>query len=466
MSLHPQFIAEIKSYNDARLEGLIEALESTSPSVSVRANQLKGIELPKGVNRVKWCDAGWYLSQREAFTFDPAMHQGLYYVQDASSMVLSHIIGEIVKDKSAPIKYLDACAAPGGKTTVAIDALPHNSLVVANEYMPGRAVVLSENVTKWGCSSVVVSKGDTAKYRKLKEFFDIIAADVPCSGEGMFRKDAEAVSQWSPALVDECVARQKEIVENLWCALRPGGYMIYSTCTFNRHEDEEMIDYIINELGAESVEITVPEEWNIQSGVNTSHHCFRFMPHKVDGEGLFVAVVKKCATDENETKIKSAKNKKSNKNTAKPQNLNAIKNWINGKMSLMVEQDDVLAFPTMWGDELGLLKSHLDIVSCGVTVATIKGKDFIPTQSLAMSRALNQEAFPTYELDYNTAISYLRREAIVLDDAPRGYVLLMYKNRPLGFVKNLGNRANNLYPQEWRILSSHIPEEVPQVINR
>ena len=143
MSLHPQFIAEIRSYNDARLEGLIEALESTSPSVSVRANQLKGIEVPKGVNRVKWCDAGWYLSQREAFTFDPAMHQGLYYVQDASSMVLSHIIGEIVKDKSAPIKYLDACAAPGGKTTVAIDALPHNSLVVANEYMPGRAVVLS-----------------------------------------------------------------------------------------------------------------------------------------------------------------------------------------------------------------------------------------------------------------------------------------------------------------------------------
>ena len=227
-----------------------------------------------------------------------------------------------------------------------------------------------------------------------------------------------------------------------------------------------MVDYIINELGAESVEISAPKEWNIQSGVSTPHHCFRFMPHKVDGEGLFVAVVRKNATDDGEAKIKPAKNKKSNKNNKKPQNLNAIKNWVDGEMTLIVEQDEVVAFPTMWSEELSLLKSHLDIVSCGVTVATIKGKDFIPTQSLAMSVALSAEAFPTYELDYNMAIAYLRREAIVLDEAPRGYVLLMYKNCPLGFVKNLGNRANNLYPQEWRILSSHIPEEVPQVINR
>ena len=464
MNLPQQFLAEIESYSDSRLDGLVEALVSTSPSVSVRANQQKKICVPVGVRRVKWCSEGWYMQQREAFTFDPAMHQGLYYVQDASSMILSHIIKQLVEDNTTPMTYLDACAAPGGKTTVAIDALPQNSLVVANEYVPGRAFVLAENVTKWGAPSVVVSKGDTVRFKKLKGFFDIIAADVPCSGEGMFRKDSEAVSQWTPSLVEECVARQKEIVENIWNALRPGGYMIYSTCTFNRHENEEMIDYIVNEMGAESVRIDIPEEWNIQGGINTAHSCYRFMQHKVDGEGLFVAVLRKNSEECAEFKIKPSKDKKS-KASSRTQNLNLVKNWVEGiDADFWVENDDVVATPAMWREKLSLLKSYLDIVKSGVAIATIKGKDFIPTQSLAMSTILNLNAFPTLEIDYNMAISYLRREAIQLDEAPRGYVLLMYKNRPLGFVKNLGNRANNLYPQEWRILSSHLPEEIPQII--
>ena len=460
MELHQLFIDEIRSYNSDELSGLIEAL-STAPMVSVRANKLKGVATPDGVNRVKWCTEGWYLPQRIPFTFDPSMHQGLYYVQDASSMIISHIIKNLNNSENTPLRYLDACAAPGGKTTAAIDSLPNGSLVVANEYVPTRAEALSENIIKWGYPSVI-SQGDTARFKKLKSFFDIIAADVPCSGEGMFRKDAEAVAQWTPSLVAECVARQREIVENLWSALRPGGYFIYSTCTFNRSENEEMVDYI-KELGASTIEIEMPNSWNIVKGINTDNHCYRFMPHKVEGEGLFVAVLRKDDDGEMPSQ-RTSKNKKNTKE--KIPNIDQLKSRLidSSEFEATLVKDKVVMFPKIWSNELSVLLSQLNVIHFGVHVAIVKGKDYIPTQSLAMSQYLNREEFVNFEVDYHTAISYLRREAIVIDDAPRGYVLLTYKNKPLGFVKNLGNRANNLYPQEWRILSTHIPSEIPVVL--
>ena len=465
MNLHAQFIREIESYNDCRFEGLIDAL-STSPSVSVRANKLKSVEVPIEANSVKWCSNGWYLPTRQSFTFDPALHQGLYYVQDASSMIISYIVSQLVGDSKEPICYLDACAAPGGKTTTAIDVIPKGSLVVANEYVPNRANILVENIIKWGYPSVVISKGDTARYKKLRGMFDIIAADVPCSGEGMFRKDQEAVKQWSPDLVEECVDRQKEIVSNLWNSLRQGGYMIYSTCTFNRRENEEMVDFIINELGAESVKIDMPQDCGIQTGVNTSNYCYRFLPHRVEGEGLFVAVVKKgnCEDVIIQKHIKNSKKK----SLAKPTNINAVEDWIcdeYNEYEFGIDKDNIIAFPSRWNDYLSLLKSNLDVIYYGVNIATIKGRDIIPLQSLAMSQILNGNLFIQAEIDYSTAISYLRREAITLEDLPKGYVLVTYKKRPLGFVKNLGNRANNLYPNEWRILSSHLPDEIPNIIS-
>lgn len=465
MNLHQSFIEEIYSYNDERLEGLIDAL-AENPSISVRANGLKGVDVPNDVRPVKWCKRGWYLSHRQAFTFDPAMHQGLYYVQDASSMIISHIVSQLTANVSTPICYLDACAAPGGKTTAAIDVLPKESLVVANEYVPNRAFTLVENVIKWGSPSVVVSKGDTIRFKKLRGFFDIIATDVPCSGEGMFRKDIEAVNQWTPMLVDECVVRQKEIVENLWQALRPGGYFIYSTCTFNLHENEEMINFIIRELGASSVEINMMSDWNIQTGINTPYFCYRFMPHKVEGEGLFIAVVKKNGNEEND-KLSIATKIIKKKINVKSQNFDVVKDWIFDdivKYEFSLVKDAITAFPERWKNHLSLLLSNLDVIHYGVNLVIIKGKDYIPTQSLAMSRILNKNVFQQVDVDYSTAISFLRREAIVLENVPKGYVLITYNNRPLGFVKNLGNRANNLYPYEWRILSTHLPDDIPNVI--
>ncbi len=464
MNLPEEFIAELKRYGSQAFDGLTAAL-ALSPSVSVRCNAFKGIDVPLGRRKVAWCDNGFYLDEREAFTFDPAMHQGLYYVQDASSMIINHIAKQLTD--STPVRYLDACAAPGGKTTAAIDALPFGSLVVANEYNSSRASVLRENVIKWGYPSCVVSRGDTARFRRLPAFFDIVAADVPCSGEGMFRKDPEAVAQWSPALVDECVVRQREIVDNLWETLRPGGYFVYSTCTFNRKENEEMIEYLRNNHDAESINMNFPEEWNIAQGIDTGMTCYRFMPHRVDGEGLFVAVLRKPEAEGANHSSKKEKSKIKAQNKPLPQ-LAVARTWIADAETMEFEvnsETTITSFPSVHKDALRKLTSTLDVIHAGILVGTIKGKDLIPAQSLALSLSLSHSAFPRCEIDFLTAIAYLRHEAITLpDDTPKGYILLTYKNSPLGFVKNLGNRANNLYPQEWRILSTHIPTTPPSLL--
>lgn len=466
MEIPQEFVAQIRSYDSRLLDGLVEAL-SLPPAVSVRCNTRKGISRPASRRGVAWCDAGFYLDGREQFTFDPAMHQGLYYVQDASSMIIGHIVKRLTSGGHSPIRYLDACAAPGGKTTAAIDALPAGSLVVANEYNPSRASVLRENIIKWGYPSCVVCRGDTAKFRSIPDFFDIVAADVPCSGEGMFRKDEDAVSQWSPSLVDECVSRQREIIDNLWETLRPGGYFIYSTCTFNRKENEETVEYISRMYGAESIDLSLPETWNIAPGIDTGVKCSRFMPHRTDGEGLFVAVLRKpddCTA--------SSRQPRKGKTGAKPDNrvlsqLQTVRSWVDGcDVDINVSDRGIITvFPKEHAVAIQLLSSTLDVIHAGVTAGMIKGRDLVPSQSLALSTMLHPAAFHRCELDYRTAIAYLRHEAIVLpEDTPRGYVAVTYNDYPLGFVKNIGNRANNLYPPEWRILSSHIPEEIPSVI--
>lgn len=462
MALPELFIQQINELLPSQeANALIAALGESEPSVSIRLNAKKCDMAPR-YNRVPWCELGFHLDERQQFTFDPAFHGGRYYVQDASSMFLAYAIKKLVDD-SAPVRYLDLCAAPGGKTTTAIDALPEGSLVVANEIMGNRAQILRGNIIKWGSPNCVVTNNDSHAYSKLTHFFDIIAADVPCSGEGMMRKDDEAVAQWTPALVKECATRQREIVDNAWQALRPGGLFIYSTCTFNRPENEDIIEYLVNELGAESLDLEVPAEWNIYPAVNSPIYGYHFFPHRTRGEGLFLAVVRK---PENEQKIamKSA-NKKKNKKE-KPQPVPAeIKKWTSADYNVQIvpNGDGFNAIPTKYADEMGILLENLKVIYFGCEMATMKGRDVIPAHSLSLNICAGVDAFPRKEVDYATAIAYLRGETIVID-APKGIVVITYKNQPLGFVKNLGNRANNLYPKEWRIKSTHIPTTPPQVI--
>lgn len=447
MQLPEGFICEFEELRD----GL-----QAPASVSVRLNRAKQVIPADTADKVPWCPQGIYLDQRRQFTFDPAMHQGLYYVQDASSMIYSHIVSSLTGD--TPVSYLDACAAPGGKTTAAIDALPEGSLVVANEYVFQRAEILAENIIKWGYPQAIVTRGDTARFRKTGAIFDIIAADVPCSGEGMFRKDPEAVAQWSPALVNECAARQREIIENLWHALRPGGYFIYSTCTFNRAENEDIAEFILENFDAQPIDPAFPEEWDIVKRDN----CHHFLPGKIRGEGLTVAIFRKTQdAGMSRPAAKPGKKKSTQKEIKIPQ---SVKEYLirPDQFTFSINGDKVVA--SIPSREADAINAACDIVYSAIEVAAIKGRDFIPSQALALSTELNIDAFPTAEIDYPAAIAYLRRETIILEDAPRGFVLLMYKGKPLGFVKNLGNRANNLYPQNWRILSGHVPETAPDII--
>ncbi len=461
------FKAFIERQEPELSQGLAQALESTEPSVSVRLNPHKLGEVRPdvvncdGVTSVPWCAHGFYLPVRPDFTHDPALHQGLYYVQDASSMIISHVVGQLAA--KSPVRYLDACAAPGGKTTAAIDALPEGSLVVANEFDFRRAEILKENVSKWGCPGVVVSRGDTARFRNLPGWFDIISADVPCSGEGMMRKDETARSQWSEALVGECAARQREIVGNLWPALRPGGYLIYSTCTFNRKENEEIVGGIVEATGAEIVEVGLPAGCG---GIVVRGGMLRFLPSRLLGEGLFLAVLRKRDDDitceyggGRRTYVRKGDGRRSGKNGAKDTAVKEMtamaedcQGWVAGGHEILLRDNEVCAVAGTHVGALCELEGRLDVIYRGVSLGERKGQGIVPSQSLAMSLALNPCAFPVVDVDFQSALSYLRRESLPGFDAPRGHILVRYEGHPLGFVNHIGNRSNNLYPMAWRIL--------------
>ena len=454
MNLSQAFIEQLRGLLPAEWEALVDTITSSEPSVAVRVNEARGVDVPDGARRVPWCGPGFYLQDRPTFTFDPDWHAGCYYVQDASSMFIAHVIRSLVHE---PVRYLDLCAAPGGKTTAALQALPPYSMVVANEIVPPRARVLADNVIRWGNPRCVVTSNAPAHLGKMTHFFDVIAADVPCSGEGMMRKDDEAVAQWSPALVEQCAQRQREILTDVWQALRPGGLLIYSTCTYNCQENEQMADFIVSELGAVSLEVPIDPSWNIHGAIGSDIHGYRFMPHRVDGAGLFMAVFRKDGDGPRQVpRIKE-------KNTKKADEIG--KNWLSQPDDYAIDQqgDLSIAVPKDIQREVTALRASLNVLHAGVELATVMGRKTVPHHALAMSTARAREAFPTCEVDYPTALRYLRGESITVD-APRGHVLIAHEGAVLGLANNLGNRANNLYPKPLRILSTHTPDVKPIVL--
>ena len=386
-----------------------------------------------------------------------------------------------------PVVMLDLCAAPGGKSTHARSLLPAGSLLVANEVIRNRSQILAENLTKWGHPGVVVTNNDPADFAPLKGFFDVILTDVPCSGEGMFRKDPVAVSEWSPENVEICWQRQRRILSDIWHCLKPGGLLIYSTCTYNAKENEENVRWIRDEFGAEVLPLEVSAEWNITGNLlaGESFPVYRFLPYKTMGEGFFLAVLRKPASEEDWVEAQrpqgqwaepagrkggkhSDKGRKATTKGAKApefskERFTEVRGWLTAseEYEFILNGNSVGAFPKSHLEELSALRSSLRIVQAGVDVAELKGRDVLPAHGLAMSAVLNLSAFAHEEIGYEQAVAYLRKEAVTLSaTAPRGIVLLTYKQIPLGFVKNIGNRANNLYPQEWRIRSGYLPEEV------
>ena len=403
---------------------LISGLAATPP-VSIRLNpfkvakdayledeeQLNGLQLTP----VPWAKDGYLLSERPSFTLDPLFHAGAYYVQEASSMLLDFIIRQLVKE---PVTMLDLCAAPGGKTTCAMAALPEGSILYSNEPIRTRANILAENVMKFGHPDIIVTNNYAKDYAKAKKTFDVILTDVPCSGEGMFRKDPNAINEWSTSNVDSCWKIQRSIVEDIWQCLKPGGILIYSTCTFNAHEDEENVQWIIDNLGADPIALEgVKEEWNITGALKGNLPVYRFIPGKTKGEGLFMAVMRKKGEP------------------------------TQGSTPTILKKER----------KISMKEKGLKVMTHGINPPTQKGKKTIPDISLALSINQKENDYPHVDVDRQTAINYLRREAITLPaDTPRGIVTITYKGLGLGFANNIGNRANNLYPQEWRIKTTHV----------
>ena len=431
---------------------LLRALDE-EPSVSIRLNarKTKGIDLPLPLgNAVPWAGPlGYYLDQRPSFTADPLWHAGCYYVQEASSMLLS-LVKPLLDEK--PLTALDLCAAPGGKSTLLLDLLPEGSVLVSNELIRSRAQILAENIQKWGSTQSIVTSTEPRALGKLRTAFDFILVDAPCSGEGMLRKDEEARRQWSPGLVAQCARQQREILEDIWPALRPGGILVYSTCTFNREEDEAMIGYLVEEFGAEPLALPdCPNE--IIPSTLSPYPCYRMMPHRVRGEGLFLAVLRK-SEEEVPTKVKPPKGKGRGSVKAPAEVLAWLAEDLRQDLILQqVGDDQLVAYsPSVLSlvEQLQALK--IPILTSGIPLAEVKGKNYLPHPALALSLALAEEAFPRVEVTQETAIRYLAREAITLPEAtPKGFVLICYGGQALGFVKHLGNRSNNLYPQAWRI---------------
>lgn len=431
---------------------LLRALDE-EPSVSIRLNARKTREielsLPLG-EAVPWAKPlGYYLDQRPSFTADPLWHAGSYYVQEASSMLLS-LVKPLLGEK--PLTALDLCAAPGGKSTLLLDLLPEGSVLVSNELIRSRAQILAENIQKWGATESIVTSTEPRALGKLKSTFDFILVDAPCSGEGMLRKDEEARRQWSPSLVAQCARQQRGILEDIWPALRPGGILVYSTCTFNRDEDETMVGYLVEEFGAEPLALPdCPNE--IIPSTLSPYPCYRMMPHRVRGEGLFLCVLRKS---EDEAPAKGKPSKGKSRGSAKvPAEVLA---WLSEDLGqdLILQQvgdDQLVAYsPSVSSLVEQLQAQKIPILTSGIPLAEVKGKSFLPQPALALSLALAKEAFPRVEVTQETAIRYLAREAILLPETTsKGFVLISYHGQALGFVKHLGNRSNNLYPQAWRI---------------
>ena len=422
-------------------------------SVSVRMNPYKKGVAMQG-RSVAWAPHGLLLEERPQFTLDPMFHAGAYYVQDSSSMFVGHVFRSLISPMrreqcSRPFRVLDLCAAPGGKTTDLAASLREmfgdNFLLVANEVMQARVGILADNVALWGDPNVVVTSEDPKAFASFAGYFDVILADVPCSGEGMFRKDIQAREQWSEDNVALCQTRQRRIVADVWPSLREGGIFIYSTCTFNRYENDLNMKWVASELGAEIISDRVGGNF---AGVLETECGFSLVPGLVEGEGQYCGAMAKAGDGTACGCALSPRNDRKRKDPHLPSELTA---WVRGDMYMMEKGDMVTAVPCSIYDDVALLRSRLKVVSAGCAIGTRKGRLVVPYADLALSLALEPSAFPGADVDRRTALSYLHRDAILLPDAPKGYVLVCYEGLPLGFVKNLGNRCNSLHPQGRRI---------------
>ncbi len=439
------FIVLIRKQLGSSANAFLQALARPA-EVSMRINNKTAIPT-QGLTPVPWHPQGFYLNDRPSFTLDPLFHAGCYYVQEASSMFLYQVLQQYVPKDSI---VLDLCAAPGGKSTLISEYIGSEGLLVSNEVVRQRAFILSENIQKWGNGNTVVTHNQPEDFAdKLPNSFQCVLVDAPCSGEGMFRKDTQSIDEWSPRNVSMCAERQRSILRNAWEALSDGGVLIYSTCTYNDQENEQNAQWVINELGGELLKVDYAPQWGVTE--TTGYH---FYPHRTRGEGFYIAVFRKntIGGQRSPFAIKKDKDKDRRPKASAIYHKQATEWLLNPDQWYIAEDDRFLqAFPSKYEQQVKTLHKLFICITAGFGVGEVRGKYLCPQHSLAMVKCFKKDAFPCVDLSLQQALSYLRCETLSLPNLPIGIVCMTYQGIPLGFMKNIGNHCNNLYPKEWRI---------------
>ena len=434
-----------------------QALSAPSP-ISIRLNAGKRFNWEENSEGVKWNNKGVYLEKRPAFTLDPAFHAGAYYVQEASSMFVAEAVRQIVASApEKPLRVLDLCAAPGGKSTLLLDELPPNSLLWCNEVIRNRFQILKYNLIKWGNPNIVASQMDSQQLSELGPFFDIILVDAPCSGEGLFRKTPEAMAEWSSSNVDLCAARQKRILGEAFRMLKPGGHLLYSTCTYNPKENQENVHWAMHTAALRPLNLELPSHWEIDE----REVGYQFYPHRLRGEGFYLACLQKPGEELASKQQRKTRPSKAGLQAIGRKEREALSPWLNSPAELFLfktEKGQIRAFPMAHKETLEHLSGKWPFLWYGLEIGAFKGKDFVPSPALALSTFISPEV-AHLNLEKAQALAFLRKDPIEgLPNLPKGWLLIRYQGLGLGWIKSLGNRINNYYPKEWRIRMS-IPKE-------
>ncbi|KOY88032.1 hypothetical protein AD998_03405 [bacterium 336/3] len=426
-------------------QSFLDSLQSP-PITSIRYNSQKKLQnYIDNQKPVSWCKDGYYLSERPSFTEDPTFWAGSYYVQEASSMFLGKVIEHILPKKA--LRVLDLSAAPGGKSTHLISLISSDSLLVANEIIKNRADILEENLVRWGNSNYIVTQTDSQVWGSLENFFDIIVVDAPCSGEGMFRKEPQAITEWSLDNVNLCAARQKRILADVLPALKPSGFLVYSTCTYNTQENEENLAWLVKNHHCKSIKIPLEHDLGIKESSLDDIFAYRFFPHLLQGEGFFIACLQKTGNNNTHSKTKK------NIFTLLPKKqVDIFKNWINipENHQFYTYKNQIFLLQEHHTQSISQIAGTAYIKHTSLQVGELKQNDFIPSHDLAMTNLVNAN-ISRLELSYEQAMQYLRKQDFTIDTPIKGWALMQYKGLNLGWAKILPNRINNYYPVHQRV---------------
>lgn len=444
MDLPVSLLQQLRSIQGFVEPAFVAAHQTVAPT-SVRINPAKNIGLFKENERVPWCSNGVFLPERPVFTLDPAFHAGAYYVQEASSMFLHHLFKVVVGDKK-DLRVLDLCAAPGGKSTLIASLLDQESLLISNDVIRSRATILEENMTRWGHMNTWVTSNDPRDFGKLNGYFDVIVVDAPCSGSGLWRKDAKALDEWSEANVQLCSERQQRILADVWPALKQDGVLVYATCSYSPEEDEQILEWLADNYDVAAINADISKDWGVTTVSSAQGLAgYRFFPDKVKGEGFFIAAVQK---KEEERTLQYPRFKTTHDKKIQHQAGYLLRE---GAFTFaQINKESCSAILPGHEQDWHLLKQAVYLRNIGLNIGSPAGKDWIPAHEVALSIDVSKDV-PSIDITKEQALHFLKREDMGIAELPKGWLMVKYSGLGLGWIKSLGNRVNNYLPKHWRI---------------